>query len=281
MESLTNNYTTVAASNEQAFSQHGTLSESSMFKNNIDNNNNNGNGDSAAQKITAVEDSIDSSSATINIDENNLETVEEDPFLLVSLRKTGTPARPKCVNILYLFGIFDLSLVTLYMIYSLIKHNGDLKEYQWGLVILCFIRFITVMCIASSNKIRELRSILAGVCCFSSLYIIFRVNYLIQLKRNLGTMQIIFLILSFALSQIHWIAYVIVTTDSKRRAELLKYNNIYFEEDVNVVNDNNDNINNGGDNNNDNDNNDVDNNETENLTKPQPSYGSIKNVNLN
>nr|CAG8448119.1 370_t:CDS:1 [Entrophospora candida] len=167
MEPITNNYTTVAASNEQAFSQHGTSSESSMFKNNNDNNNNNGNGDSAAQKITAVEDSIDSSSATINIDENNLETVEEDPFLLVSLRKTAAPIKPKCVNILYLFAILDLSLVSLYMIYSLIKHNGDLKSYQWGLVILCFIRFITVMCIASSNKIRELRSILAGVCCVS------------------------------------------------------------------------------------------------------------------
>jgi hypothetical protein len=75
------------------------------------------------------------------------------------------------------------------------------------------------------------------------------------------------LISSFAFSQIHWIAYVIVTTDSKRKAELLKYNNIYFEEDTN--NDNNVNINN------DNNTNYNDSNETDNLTKSQPSYGSI------
>jgi hypothetical protein len=161
MEPTTKNYTTVATSNEEVYSQFRNLSDSSKPKSKQEH---------GQQMITVARDSIASSSATVTIEENdndinNNNGFEEDPFLLVSLRKAVNqliPPRPKYTNILYLFGILDLFMVMLYAIKC-----GTLKKYQWGLVLLCLIRFMTVIYVVSSNWIRELRWILGGVCCVS------------------------------------------------------------------------------------------------------------------
>ncbi|RIA95029.1 hypothetical protein C1645_758630 [Glomus cerebriforme] len=158
-----------------------------------------------------------------------------DPFLLVTLRDSKRlPSRPKNVSYLYMIALLDLSIITVCTI--LLVHKGKQdhwhwREAAWDWIALGLVRFIVVIGIATSKWIRELRWVLGGVCCFSSLYIIFKANLIFQQKKPIDKYRLILLISSFLFCQIHWIAYVVVTTDNRRKARFLQNHSIYFEEE--------------------------------------------------
>ncbi|CAG8638178.1 14624_t:CDS:2 [Funneliformis mosseae] len=162
------------------------------------------------------------------------EFIDEDPFLLVSLRASKrSPPRPKRISILYTFALLDIIIITVCTIMLVHKDKQGYwhwKKAVWDWVALGLIRFMIVIGIASSQWIRELRWALGGTCCFSSLYIIFKTNLLIQ-QKSVDKYHLILLLSSFLFCQIHWIAYVVVTTDSRRQAMLLRNHSIIFEED--------------------------------------------------
>lgn len=63
------------------------------------------------------------------------------------------------------------------------------------------------------------------------MYIIFKFNLIFQFKKSIDKYRIILLISSFLFCIIHWIAYIVVTTDNRRREKFLKNRSIYFEEE--------------------------------------------------
>ncbi|CAG8512676.1 11132_t:CDS:2 [Diversispora eburnea] len=167
------------------------------------------------------------------------ESNDTDPFLLVSLRnQRRPPPRPKYVFLLYLIALLDLAIVctcTIFLVHNENTERWHWKKAEWGLLILGFLRFFVVLGVASSVWIKEMRWVLAGACCLSSLYIIFKSNLNFQHKRQTQEYTLILLISSFFFSQIHWIANVIITSDARRRALFLRDSSIFFEEDNEII----------------------------------------------
>ncbi|CAG8705317.1 11030_t:CDS:2 [Acaulospora morrowiae] len=162
----------------------------------------------------------------------------DDPFLLVSLRdQKKPPPRPKFVILLYLIALLDLAIVCICNLFLIHKENSDRwdwKKAEWDLEILAFLRFFVVVGVASSTWFQKLRWILGGACCLSSLYIIFKSNFMFQHKKPTHGYSLIIIASSFFFSQIHWVANIIVTTDARRRSSFLRDSSIYFEEEDSV-----------------------------------------------
>ncbi|RHZ79307.1 hypothetical protein Glove_149g47 [Diversispora epigaea] len=207
---------------------------------------------SSANLVGILDDSVisgnnkypDGNNNNNNIDailtESNLgESNDTDPFLLVSLRnQRRPPPRPKYVFLLYLIAFLDLAIVCACTIFLVDNGNTDRwhwKKAEWGLVTLGILRFFVVVGVASSTWIKEMRWVLGGACCLSSLYIIFKSNLNFQHKRPTQEYTLILLASSFFFSQIHWIANVIITSDARRRALFLRDSNIFFEEENETI----------------------------------------------
>ncbi|RGB37451.1 hypothetical protein C1646_813321 [Rhizophagus diaphanus] len=158
-----------------------------------------------------------------------------DPFLLVSLRDSrNSPSRPKNASYLYMLALLDLSIISICTILLVHKDNKGYWHWRraaWDWIALGLIRFIIVVGVASSKWIRDLHLILGSVVCFSSLYIIFKFNLIFQYKKSIDKYRITLLVSSFLFCIIHWIAYIVVTTDNRRRERYLKNRSIYFEEE--------------------------------------------------
>jgi len=156
----------------------------------------------------------------------------------VNLRKSRPPPRPNLVVLLFVGAFFDFFVVCLCSIMlsrPLPWHKGD--QWHWAeleLDLLCIgiLRVITVLGVASSLWLRELGWALGGVCGTSSLYIIFKTNVIFQQKRKTRAIHLTFLAISFIFCLIHLISYIIVTTDTRRRAALLRNESIEFQEDL-------------------------------------------------
>ncbi|CAG8670625.1 11026_t:CDS:2 [Dentiscutata heterogama] len=159
---------------------------------------------------------------------------QADPFLLVSLSQRPPP-RPKFEFLLYLFAVLDLAIVFIcsyFLIYNTETGSWHWNSAKWDMIILAIFRFIVVLKVTSSTWINKSRYILGGACCISSLYIIFKANLLFQHKRPIQEYGLILIVSSFFFLQIHWIANVIITTDTRHRDLFLRTNTILFEEET-------------------------------------------------
>ncbi|KAF0522016.1 tetratricopeptide repeat domain 39b [Gigaspora margarita] len=164
---------------------------------------------------------------------------QADPFLLVSLSQRPPP-RPKFEFLLYLFGVLDLAIVFIcsyFLIYNTETGSLDWYRAKWDMIILAIFRFVVVLKVTSSTWINKSRYILGGACCISSLYIIFKANFIVQHKRPIQGYDLILIASSFFFLQIHWIANVIITTDTRHRDLFLRTNSIVFEEESSNLND--------------------------------------------
>ncbi|CAG8663130.1 14656_t:CDS:2 [Racocetra persica] len=142
---------------------------------------------------------------------------QTDPFLLVSLRQKPPP-RPKFEFLLYLFGILDIAIVFICSYFSI--YNAETgwhwNRADWDMIILALFRFIVVLKVSSSTWIT---------------------NLIFQHKRSTQGYDLILIASSFFFLQLHWIANVIITTDTKYRDLFLRTNTIVFEEESNDFSD--------------------------------------------
>ncbi|CAG8494245.1 12957_t:CDS:2 [Cetraspora pellucida] len=158
---------------------------------------------------------------------------QADPFLLVSLSQKPPP-RPKYEFLLYLFGILDMVIVFIcsyFLVHSAETGSWRWNRAKWDMIILALFRFAVVLKVTSSTWINKSRYLLGGACCISSLYIIFKANLMFQHKRPTQGYDLILMASSFFFLQLHWIANVIITTDTRHRDLFLRANTIVFEEE--------------------------------------------------
>ncbi|CAG8775171.1 6208_t:CDS:2, partial [Dentiscutata erythropus] len=148
---------------------------------------------------------------------------EPDPFLLLSVKRP--PPRPKYIISLFLIAVSDLIIIFACTIASI--HIDNLV--QWDLLGFGILR-VSVALVVASSEIRGLGWVLGCSCALSSLYILFKCNFIFQYKTPIQSYYLCLLASSFIFSQLHWIAYIIVTSDSRRQS-LLRNSYAHFEEE--------------------------------------------------
>ncbi|CAI2169302.1 17041_t:CDS:2 [Funneliformis geosporum] len=109
----------------------------------------------------------------------------------------------------------------------------DWNKVSWDLVSFGIFRIFVALGVAFSIWVRDLSWMLGVACGASSLNIIFKANFLVQSKHPPVGFLPFFLFISFFFSQIHWIVFILVTTNRKRRTYPLQGDNISFEVEYN------------------------------------------------
>ncbi|GBB93579.1 hypothetical protein RclHR1_00220013 [Rhizophagus clarus] len=225
MEPITTSKTTTKINTQQIYPQHNSNRKTQAV---AESSSNGGRSEGTNRDIEGLEENE-------TLTESGDTSSTGDPFLLVSLRDSkNSPRRPKNASYLYMLALLDLGIITICTILLVHKDkegHWHWKRAAWDWVALGLVRFIIVIGVASSKWIRELHLILGSVVCFSSLYIIFKFNLIFQQKKPIDKYHIILLVSSFFFCLIHWIAYIVITTDDRRKERFLKNRSICFEEE--------------------------------------------------